>query len=389
MTDPAAGPNPAIEAELRELFAARTRTITMTGAPMTEIAYRAAARSQRRHALTAVMASVAAAAAVLAFVFVGPALWNAETDRGLPADSEDPLKSVTAVREPDRSEVSTIPLPFTDAGGAFVGFNHVFVRSRQDPAVIAKVNPQSNRVVDELTLPPGGLLPDGLTPVAADGSLWWPGQNRVFRIDPHLLTVLATIPVQRQDPALATDGTRVWALTSDHEVAEIDTSTNRYRDGQPLEIPPSALAYADGFLWVGAENAVRLLYPDDLLLERRVPLLDRIGGLLTVGRSVWAGLPDSDRLARISANGEVRTVALGHGENEFDPQLAMNSDGDTVWAMTGRNQLVAVDSDSARVTDRVHIYDSAYHSEVAVTGNTVWVPVRQRAELIRFDWRQD
>jgi outer membrane protein assembly factor BamB len=399
-------PSPGFDEELRGLMRAQVEVITPQGDPMTEIALRGSLRQRRRRNLTITGAALAVAAVVVAVV-AGPHLLEGSPDRGQPVRPGPASPAAVDLRQPAQGEVAaTIKLPAADSTDGFlavasVAYDHVFVHIQRKPsAIVVKVDPDTDKVVASVTFPKDTALYDGAVPVSAAGALWWPGYDALFRLDPDDLRITATIPVPGGTVAIAptagaaaSDGTRVWVISAQDQVARIDTSTNRLTHSTAFSWPgpgrAELLAYAAGSLWVSAGTSVVQLNADDLSVISRTTLPERPSSMLAVGDKIWLSLPRLDQLVRVTAKGiDGQPLQLPPGNPDgYDPQLASSSDGKTVWSMTDDNHLVAVDVASGQVVDHIQINESQPQSMVAVRGQTVWVPAGQHPELRRFDWQ--
>jgi outer membrane protein assembly factor BamB len=377
-------PITAFDDELRTLLRTRAGTVTPLGDPMTEIALRGSLRQRQRRTFTMAGAAVAAAAAAAAIIFGGPLLYNDDNrDRGLPAQEQPTTEKQGELRELRDGEVAaTVQILVNGPDGAFAAFDHVFVRARAKTLV--KIDPRTNDVVTSIELKDLNLR-EGVAPVASAGALWYPGENEVVRVDPDLKNV-ATIKMPT--PVVAGDGERVWAATSDGRVAEIDTRTNRLGRAVRHGGTPDSMTFAAGRIWTADEEGVARIDPDTLQWEDGIALDSAPRSMVGVGDTVWISLPYTDQLAVLTADAESpELVQLPKGRDEFDPVLAANSDGKTVWSITNGNELVAVDASTKRVVDHIHAYEGMYPVEVAVDGNTVWVPTNLYPEVMRLEWQ--
>jgi hypothetical protein len=309
----------------------------------------------------------------------------------LPADPR-PTGDVQ-LRDPAPGEITaTVRLPGYDASAAFVALGQVFVRLRSPVPTIVKVDPATNTVAGSLQLSKDARLVEGLDPVLADGSLWWPGERLVYRIDPRSMVVTAAIPVDIRLAAVASDGIRVWTADGDG-VTEIDTATSALSGHTSVGGAPAALVFAGGSLWTATGTTVVQLDPDESSVVGRTAMPGRtdVLSMLAVGQSVWVAIDGLDRLVRLNPDGEIAdSVRMPGGSSifdEFDPQLGSGSDGRTLWSMTAGKELVAVDVATTRVVDRILVNNGPYHSQVAVLGDTVWVPLRGTSTVVRFQRR--
>ena len=379
-----------LDHDLRELLHVQADAVTTRPQVMTEVALRDSVRRRRRRELRIVGAGLATAAAVVVAVLVGP-VGLAGPNRFLPTGPQ-PTEQVP-LREPEPGEVvATVQLPGDDASAAFVALGQVFVRLRGPVPVIAKVDPATNRVLGSVRLEKGARLAEGLDPVVAAGSLWWPGEGAVYRLDPRTMTVTDTVQVDARWAAVASDGRHVWVADRDG-VTEIDTTSSSLTTHIGLGAEPANLAFAGASLWATTGTTLVQMVPGAAEVIGRTPLPGKLDvlSMLAVDDSLWVAVMDLDRLVRVTALGAVAaSVEMPEGSSafdEFDPQLGSGSDGRTVWSMTAGDELVAVDAQTATVVDRIQVADTAYHSQVAVVGDTVWVPVRGTSTVVLFRWR--
>ena len=381
-----------LDHDLRELFSSQAEVVTPRPHVMTEIALRDSARRRHRRELRLIGAGLATAAAVVAALLVSP-LGLDRSDNSLPAD---PRPTVTSgdvpLREPAPGEVvETVQLPGDDASAAFAALGHVFVRLRS-PVTVAKIDPATNTVVDSVRFPKDARITEGIDPVLADGSLWWSGEGAVYRLDPQSMTVTTTVPVDARWAAVASDGRRVW-VAEGNGVTEIDTATNSLAEHTGVGAEPSNVVFTGGSLWATTGTTLLRLDPDAATVVGRTSLPGKLDvlSMLAVDDSVWVAIMGQDRLVRVTSQGVVAaSVRMPDGNSmldEFDPQLGSSSDGRTIWSMTASKELVAVDTGTATVVDRVLIHSGPWHSQVAVLRETVWVPLRDTSTVVLFAWR--
>ena len=141
-----------------------------------------------------------------------------------------------------------------------------------EQASIVKIDPGSNTVTGQLTLPGGTPTGNSVNTTAMAmlaGSIWVVQyfHDEVLRIDPSTLAVTATVTTGRSPVSIASDGKALWiALNNDGALARIDPATNR----QDLVVP------------VGSRKGVDQPYQ-----------------LAFDGSDVLASMPNSGRVARV------------------------------------------------------------------------------------------
>lgn len=98
--------------------------------------------------------------------------------------------------------------------------------------VLVRIDPVTNSVIGNLTLPngrsTGGPLDTRPMAVAA-GSIWIPSyfHNEVLRINPHRMAITATVRVGRSPDSIVSDGSSLWvALQNNRSVVRIDALRN-------------------------------------------------------------------------------------------------------------------------------------------------------------------
>ena len=379
-----------LDHDLRQVLRSTAGGVTPRPHVMTEIALRDAARRRQRRELRLVCAGLATVALVVGAVLIGPLDLDRSHD-SLPADPR-PAEHVQPRDPAPREITATIRLPGYDASAAFVALGDVFVRLRRPVPTIVKVDPATRSVRGSVQLPKDARPVEGLDPVVARGSLWWPAERVVYRIDPRSMTVTAAIPVDNRLAPVASDGERVWTADGDG-IAQIDTATNTLSRHTRVGEEPAALVFAGGSLWAATGTTVVQLDPDESSVLGRIAMPGKtdVLSMLAVGQSVWVAIDDLDRLVRLTPEGDIaNSVRMPGGSSifdEFDPQLGSGSDGRTLWSMTADKELVAVDIATTRVVDRILMSTGPYHSQVAVLGATVWVPLRGTSSVALFRWQ--
>lgn len=108
-----------------------------------------------------------------------------------------------------------------------------------EQSTIVKIDPSTNAVTAQITLPPGSPTGNSVNTTAmavVAGSLWVVQyfHDEVLRIDPSTLAVTATVSTGRSPSSITSDGKALWvSLSNDGAIARIDPATNR----QTLAVP--------------------------------------------------------------------------------------------------------------------------------------------------------
>jgi ABC-type transport system substrate-binding protein/class 3 adenylate cyclase/tRNA A-37 threonylcarbamoyl transferase component Bud32 len=178
--------------------------------------------------------------------------------------------------------------------GMAVGLGAVWVVDGTEPLLL-RIDPRY-RTIERISLPAKKNDIDFTAPTEAAvgaGSVWVAEANKVFRLDPKTLKVVATINVPQAD----------------------------------------LLAFGDGQLWVGQSNLSSISEIDPAInhVVKTVKLRDWIGALTVGGGFVWAAVIPDDTLWKIDENGTVdKTIDIGHEPGAltyFDGAVWMGSNG--------------------------------------------------------------
>jgi len=178
-----------------------------------------------------------------------------------------------------------------------------------DRVTLSRVDPDTNRVVAELRLPPKCS-----SLAAAEGSLWvtCTAENKVLRINPLTNLVTKTIEVSSGPRALAFGEAAVWVLCeTDGKVSRIDPKTDKVIATVDLGVPKATgdIAVGGGSIWVALTG-----FP----LTRIDPGSDKVvqqftgsgGERLHFGLgSLWATSLQSAKLTRIDPKRVAATFA--------------------------------------------------------------------------------
>jgi ABC-type transport system substrate-binding protein/class 3 adenylate cyclase/streptogramin lyase len=177
--------------------------------------------------------------------------------------------------------------------GMAVGLGAAWVVDGSEPALL-RVDPRY-RTVERIPLPAKKRDIDFTAPTEAEvgaGSVWVAEANKVFRIDPKTLKVVA------------------------------------------IDVPQAdLLAFGDGALWVASSNTSSISEIDPAInrVVKTVKLRNWISSLAVGGGFVWATVLPDDTLWKIDENGTVdKTLDVGHGPGGatyFDGAVWLSSNG--------------------------------------------------------------
>jgi hypothetical protein len=133
--------------------------------------------------------------------------------------------------------------------------------SNGDDAVLLKVDPASNRIVDRIR---GFGTSDSGAPIAyGEGSIWLlravGPQMTLFRVDVGSDRIVAEIPIGPplggNTGTVAVGGGYAWTVTWDGTLSQVDPRTNTVVRVRSLPAIPQNISFGDGSLWVDAYDA--------------------------------------------------------------------------------------------------------------------------------------
>ena len=174
--------------------------------------------------------------------------------------------------------------------------------------------------------------PDGETNVVAGaGSIWIPSEaeGRIARVDPATNTVVDEIEVVPGTFFLAFGFEQLWAVSSDARLLQrIDPATNQVTGTVQLGNQPGFLAAGEGAVWVQEQKdgTVARIGPDSLTVEGRTKVGDTLlwGDIDTGNGSVWLRTTEDQTFVQIDARtGEVLARfgdPVGSGAIRFTPK---------------------------------------------------------------------
>jgi virginiamycin B lyase len=160
--------------------------------------------------------------------------------------------TVTRVGLKDAKVQATFPLTIADSeGGVAVGAGSFWMLT-DTRGTLARVDPDTNKVVAEIYVPPGSFA------VAfGEGAIWVTSTERnvVTRVNQYTNVVEATIPVGPKPRFLTVGEGGVWTLNQgDGSVSRIDPKTNRVAAAIEVGIPGGGgeISAGEGSVWVTA-----------------------------------------------------------------------------------------------------------------------------------------
>jgi YVTN family beta-propeller protein len=115
---------------------------------------------------------------------------------------------------------------------------------------ILRIDPSTNKVTAKLAL----AHADWITPTA--GALWISSEtNSVYRLDPQMLRITASVPVGQNPLASTLVGAELWVPNIDSDsVSVVDTATATLKRTIPVGESPIAVVEEAGAAWVTSEG---------------------------------------------------------------------------------------------------------------------------------------
>lgn len=313
--------------------------------------------------------------------------------RVLSAAEPDEVLVTSTVRE----LVAGSELTFEDGGTrTFKGFAdewRVFRVTGPEPtaaAPVAEEPARSDSRARRLAIAAGGLIGAGLVigvlVILGLGGQPAPaaGVNTVVRID-GANSIAHAVPVARAPTAVAAADGALWVASEAGTVTRIDLETRASQVVGGVGIP-SAMAVAAGSAWVAQGYEGRISRIDAETVELRETLELHGRRISATDQGIWITDDLADRVVRVSGltYAQDGTVALEAGSGP----RGLATDGSILWVANERSAtLVQVDQASlAMIGHPIGLGSSP--TELAVGGGSVWVTSVEADTLYRVDPEQ-
>jgi outer membrane protein assembly factor BamB len=232
------------------------------------------------------------------------------------------------------------------------------------PVLVGVLAACSGDVIGEFPSPPSPAITASPTPELAEG-------------------VLAEIAIDGSPCYLAEAGGRVWVTAFDgNELNEIDPTTNEVTRTYRMPGGPCGMVERDGTLWIESRNALVAFDP------RRGEVLDRLripGGIFgttSAPSGLWGIAPQATQVVHIDPESK-RIVARIDIEG---PLGGLAVDGDQIWTVSGRSELVRIDPRTHSIAERIKL-DSFEPEGLAIGGHFLWVSSSFEGKVLRVDLR--
>jgi outer membrane protein assembly factor BamB len=222
----------------------------------------------------------------------------------------------------------------------------------------------SGDVIGEFPSPPAPAITSSPTPELAEG-------------------ILAEIAVDGSPCFLAEAGGRVWITAFDgNELNEIDPATNEVTRTYRMPGGPCGMVERDGTLWIETQNGLVAFDPrrGEVIDRMRVP--GGIFGTTSAPSGLWGISPEATEVVQIDPDAR-RIVARVGIEG---PLAGLAVDGDQIWTVSGRSELVRIDPRSHSIAERITLEDFEPEG-LAIDGNFLWVSSSFEGNVLRVDRR--
>ena len=215
----------------------------------------------------------------------------------------------------------------------------VWVVTGSDDTLVA-IDARTGGILDSSPLSRGDLTASAYTIAGAPDGIWVGSGNDLFKVDPSTRRPVFKWHYSGGVNDIALSGSSLWLVSSDETVARLSATAPRETAQTGIGVIPTALAIANGSVWVAASAP----YSSQSALWRLDGVTARVSQVITFGS---AGLPPLSE-----------EVAAGEG---------------SLWVATYDGDLYRVDARDGSKQARIHI--GGHLSGVAVGKGRVWVTV--------------
>ena len=232
------------------------------------------------------------------------------------------------------------------------------------PALAGILTACAGDVIGDYPSPPAPAITASPTPELAEG-------------------ILAEIPLDGSPCYLAEAGGRVWVTAFDgNELSEIDPSTNEVIETYRMPGGPCGMVERDGTLWIETRNTLVAFDPRRAEVIDRVKIPGGVFGVTSTPTGLWGVAGRAGQVVQIDPESK-RVIA----RVDVEPPLGgLAVEGDQIWTVAARSELVRIDPRTHSVVDRIAL--DAYEPEgLAIGGNFLWVSSSFEGEVLRVDIR--
>jgi outer membrane protein assembly factor BamB len=222
----------------------------------------------------------------------------------------------------------------------------------------------SGDVIGDFPSPPSPAITSSPTPELGEG-------------------ILAEIAVDGSPCYLAEAGGRVWVTSFDgNELNEIDPATNEVTHTYPLPGGPCGMVERDGTLWIETQNGLIAFDPARGEVIDRVRIPGGIFSVISTPSGLWGMAPGATQVVQIDP-GSKRIV--GRIDIE-EPLGGLAVDGDQIWTVSGRSELVRIDPSSQSIAQAIKL-ESFEPEGLAIDGHFLWVSSSFEGNVLQVDGR--
>ena len=257
----------------------------------------------------------------------------------------------------------------------------------QDLGSVARLDPDTGAVLDQLPIRARIQVGDGFGTVAVDDDVWVLNSidNTVSRIDPESDTMTASVEVGTDTADIALSAGDLWVTNpAQNRVSRVDGGTDEVVGRVPTGLLPQGITEADGDVWVAnhrgrPSGSVWRIDPETERVVARIPVGAREyrsgpSWIAEGAGSVWVGVPNLSAVVRIdpATNAVVATIPVPDGGvcgNVF-------ATDEGVWAASGfcgDGALTRIDPLTNTVVARIR--STHWHTVFGGTGGfgSVWI----------------
>jgi len=222
----------------------------------------------------------------------------------------------------------------------------------------------SGDVIGEFPSPPSPAITASPTPELAEG-------------------VLAEIGVDGSPCSLAEAAGHVWITAFDgNELNEVDPATNEVIRTYRMPGGPCGIIERDGTLWIETQGTLVTFDPERGEVIDRMRIPGGVFGVTSTPSGLWGMAPQATQVVQIDP-GSGRVVARVDIEG---PLNGLAVDGDQIWTVSGRSELVRIDPRSHSIVERIKL-DSFEPEGLAIGGHFLWVSSSFEGNVLLVDLR--
>jgi outer membrane protein assembly factor BamB len=222
----------------------------------------------------------------------------------------------------------------------------------------------SGDVIGEFPSPPSPAITASPTPELGEG-------------------ILAEIAVDGSPCFLAEAGGRIWVSAFDgNELNEVDPATNEVIQTYRMPGGPCGMVEREGTLWIETQNALVAFDParGEVIDRMRIP-----GGIFSVTSTpsgLWAIAPEATQVVQIDSHSKTIVARV----DIEGPLAGLVAEGDQIWTVSGRSELVRIDPRSHSIAERIKL-ESFEPEGLAIDGHFLWVSSSFEGNVLRVDTR--